>query len=430
MNKLKDYWRRWCLCYRENGLKYTVKKTFKRIVERHQRKKAEKVSLQNGNTLSSVQNNNKSNNNNTPHIETISEELNLSKQQINVGFFHSGGLGDLIVLANYLYKFRIKYGYENLRIDVFAKNSFNSAKVIFYDGYVIDNLYNKSDYEKIFREYDLFVQITRYPDIRKRNDKKIASMMPELFEYISLCERFRSENPRFYTNPGITDGQGAVLSIINGKKRIHQPDVYGFLGVQEKYEYDIPIMEDEYDYLNDIDLNGHKFITINRGVDTNQTKDSIKLWPFIYYNLLIKMLKSKYPDIVLVQLGSSRDRCESFQGIDLDLVGKTNLEQVKVLLKHALVHIDNEGGMVHLRHALGGGKSVVLFGPTSSEFFGYSENENVVGDGCATWCEWAMRDWQKSCLRGYRNAPCMVSITPERVMQSVEKIVEEQVIDE
>ena len=82
--------------------------------------------------------------------------------------------------------------------------------------------------------------------------------------------------------------------------------------------------------------------------------------------------------------------------------------------------------MVHLRHALKGGRSVVMFGPTSSEFFGYSENENIVGNGCDTWCEWAVYNWQEGCLRGYSNAPCMASIIPEKVMLSVEKIITEE----
>lgn len=40
-------------------------------------------------------------------------------------------------------------------------------------------------------------------------------------------------------------------------------------------------------------------------------------------------------------------------------------EKLKVILKHAKLHIDSEGGLVHLRHAIKGGPSVVLFGPTS-----------------------------------------------------------------
>lgn len=421
MKKIKEYWQRWCLCYRENGFKYTVKKTFKRIDERCRRKLSDKHKFN-----SDTQPNISINSSADSSLFVSSDNLELARNQINVGFLLRGGMGDMVVLANYVYKFREKYGYENLRIDVFIHNSYNSAKVIMRDGYVVDHIYPEQGYENKFRDYDLFLNVSRYPDIKRRDLKKIATIMPELIEYVFLCERFRSENVRFFTHAGITDGQSAMLSIIKGKKRIHQPDVYGFLGVKEEYEYNIPIMEDELEYLDDMELKGRKFITINRGVDTNYTKNSIKLWPQFYYNTLVKMLKAKYPDIILVQLGASYDRCQTFEGIDMDLIGKTNLEQVKVLLKHSLVHIDGEGGMAHLRHALNGGKSVVMFGPTSSEFFGYCENENIVGNGCNTWCEWAVNNWQEGCLRGYGNAPCMCSIIPERVMRSVDKIISER----
>ena len=413
MRRIKDYWRRWCLCYRENGFKYTVKKTFIRIGERYRFEKGKRQELEHETMKQSLQ-------------YAKSEKLNLLDTQMNVGFLLRGGLGDIVVAANYIYKFRQKYGYENLRIDTFIHNSYNSARVILYDEYIVDHIYEEQGYEDSFREYDIFFDISRYPDVKRKDLKKIALMMPELMEYVYLCERFRSENARFFVKAGITDGQSAMLSIINGKKRIHQPDVYGFLGVQEEYEYEIPVMEDEYEFLDDLDLKSRGFITINRGVDTNYTKNSIKLWPQFYYNTLVKLLKKKYPDMVLVQLGSSYERSQTFDGVDLDLIGKTTLEQVKVLLKHSLVHIDGEGGMVHLRHALKGGKSVVMFGPTSSEFFGYSENENIVGNGCDTWCEWTVNNWQEKCLRGYDNAPCMMSIIPEKVMQSVEKIIIEE----
>ncbi len=416
MNKLKDYWKRWCLCYRENGLKYTVKKTFSRIKSKLSSKDSAKSEV-------------KSVRQSADNSKTIlnNDILNLSTNEVNVGFLLKGGLGDLVVAANFLFKFREKYGYENLRLDVFIHNSYGSAKVVFYPGTVINNLYKEEEYFiKRFRDYDLFIELSRYPDVKRRNDRKMAEMMPELLEYVYLCERFRAENKRYFSNPGITDGQAAMLSIIKGKKRIHQLDIYGFFGVREEYEYPIPVMEDDEEYLKDLGLYGRRYITLHRGVDTNQTKNSVKLWPEAYYDLLATMIKEKYPDIVLVQIGVSYDRCKTIKGIDVDLIEKTNLEQIKALLKHSLIHIDGEGGMIHMRHALKGGRSIVLFGPTSADFFGYSENINLVGNGCKTWCEWSVQDWQNSCMRGKRLAPCMASLIPETVMDAVDKILKEE----
>ncbi len=414
MNKIKDYWNRWCRCYRENGLKFTVKKTFSRIKARlFKKEKPEPETKPNTPAKSS-------------NPKPAKDILKLSKNQVNVGFLLYGGLGDLVVAANLLYKFREKYNDPNLRLDVFARAIFSSATAVFTPGVVIDNLYKEQECTNRFRDYDLFIDLRRYPDVKRRNDRKISEMMPELLEYIFLCERFRAENRRFFSNPGVSEGQSAMLSIISGKKRIHQPDVYGFFGVTEECEYPIPLMEDDEEYLKDLELDNRRYIILHRGVNANDTKNSIKLWPEAYYDLLAAMLKKKYPDIVLVQIGVSYARCRAFKGIDIDLVEKTNLEQIKALLKHAFILIDGEGGMVHMRHALKGGRSIVLFGPTSADFFGYSENINLVGNGCKTWCEWTVNEWQDSCIRGKKIAPCMASLIPEMVVDAVDKIIKEE----
>ena len=110
-------------------------------------------------------------------------------------------------------------------------------------------------------------------------------------------------------------------------------------------------------------------------------------------------------------------------------MGKTSLEQVKVILKNSCLHIDNEGGYTHIRHAISGGKTAVLFGPTSVDFFGYSDNINIKGEGCETFCEWCTANWQEVCVRGFTYPPCMYSITPEAVFRRISSYLKE-VLDE
>lgn len=354
--------------------------------------------------------------------------LELNKDQLNVGFLLRGGMGDYLVHANYLFKFYKKYCNDILRLDVFSRNNINSAVAIFGDPNDVDTVIKsrpEEGYERYFRDYDLFIDLSRYPDIKRRDLKKIAILMPELIEYIFLCERFRSENARFFTHAGITDGQSAVLHILKGQKRIHQPDIYGFLGVTEEYEYPLGISTCEEEFLEKSGIEDKPFITIHRGCDTKYTENSVKLWPIYYYNILIQKLKRAFPDLLIIQIGVSHDRCPPMEGIDISMVERTTLDQVKVLLKHAVLHIDGEGGMVHLRHALKGGTSIVLFGPTSAEFYGYSENINVVGAGCTTWCEWTVDGWQEGCIRGELIAPCMRSIIPENVYHKVKAFMSE-----
>ena len=102
------------------------------------------------------------------------------------------------------------------------------------------------------------------------------------------------------------------------------------------------------------------------------------------------------------------------------------MEEVKALLKNSLLHIDNEGGLVHLRHALCAKKSIVLFGPTSDLFYGYAENENVRSNVCEEPCEWENAKWNISCKKIKEvecyEAECMKKITIVELGKKVEKL--------
>lgn len=90
------------------------------------------------------------------------------------------------------------------------------------------------------------------------------------------------------------------------------------------------------------------------------------------------------------------------------------------------MHIDTEGGLVHLRHALGGGPSVVLFGPTSPQVYGYKENLNLRSDKCSVPCEWVVDDWLTRCPRRTDKHLCMCSLSPEYVAEQINLFIKQQ----
>ncbi|SEK21844.1 Glycosyltransferase family 9 (heptosyltransferase) [Pseudobutyrivibrio ruminis] len=349
------------------------------------------------------------------------EDFDKESSKLNVGFLFGGGYGDLLIAANYIKKFKDKF--SDVEIDVFIQDhngQIGAANTIFFDGLIIRHLYPKLGYEAMFGKYDLFIQCNRVPNAKYVRFNRLAELNPELLAFYFQLEKYKKTNERYYSHAGITDGQSAITCIMHNKKRIQQSDVYGLLGISEEYEYPLPINVDENEYLSSIGLNNCKYITVHRGSDVRYSKDSTKLWPTEYYNILIKMIKKQYKDVAIVELGVSEDRCPIFSNIDVNLVGKTTMEEVKVILKKSLIHIDCEGGMVHLRHALKAGKSIVVFGPTDERFFGYEENYNVRGNGCASPCEWVVRGWNVECIRG-KIPFCMASITPETVFGYVQK---------
>lgn len=343
---------------------------------------------------------------------------------LKIGIKLKGGLGDILIGINYLYNIFKNIHKQNLLIDIYAhRNKLLVNALIPIDSF-IDNVYLDDEIADNNDAYDCFIVLNRYPDICKKNMSKIYKYAPELIDWVQACEKWRLEHIRFFNHLPICDGESNKLSEILEKKRIQQPDIYNLYKIQENFSYELSIDARGINLLKTYNLNNHKFITIHRGVDDRQVNNSVKLWPQSYYNALLKYIKEAFPDIIIVQLGINHDRCPLFENIDIDLVGKTTIEELKAILKTSSLHIDCEGGMVHLRHALCGKASIVLFGPTSQEFYGYSENINLRGNGCPYPCEWVINNWQRQCARGFSKHPCMHSLTPKFVYTKTKEVLE------
>lgn len=356
-----------------------------------------------------------------------SASISLPEDKINVMFLPNGGLGDYIVIANYVYFFRQKFKNTPMRIDIVAKENFlGPTKAVFVaEGESpVDGIYDHS-YSENMKQYDLVIDISRYPVVLHSNISRLWAIDYHVANYVGLCEDFRHEHPLLIDERPFHDGEAAKLCISEGRTRIKQPDIYDYLGVTEEYRYPI-LVPDKGEVFAKFGINSENYISVHRGCDTDYSKDSTKLWAVERYQKLIDLIKEKYPDIQIVQMGVSHSRCVSFSGVDVNLIEKTSINDLKVILKYARLHIDCEGGMVHLRHAMHGGPSVVIFGPTPVDFYKYSENINITSGGCPTWCEWAASDWTEKCVRGHKNPPCTYATTPEYVMEKIASVLDAQ----
>lgn len=347
----------------------------------------------------------------------------LDKNKLNIGFLLGGGLGDYLIFFNYLYHFCEKYKNNNVTIDTIYDPNKKIADLFLKKNSICDNIYNHPKTTSYFKNYDLFIQLNRYPEIKFKNFDKIKLFNPKLLDYILQCEKFKITYPRYFSGY-MLDGQSAALCELFGIKRIQQPDIFGTFGITEEYKYKLPMDQDCMRYIHSFGLQKNEYITLHRGCDTRYPKNSTKLWPLDYYNALIKMLKNAWPNKKLVQIGVSYERSGIMDNVDCNLVENTNMLQLASLLKHSALHIDNEGGLVHLRHALNTGPSIVMFGPTSDKFFGYSENCNIRGKGCDHWCEWLTDTWMIECPKKYFEPPCMLSIVPDLVMAQARKVLD------
>ena len=410
MNKLSNYWQRWCLCYRENGLKYTIKKTIGRVKSRL----TGKIIEQNDNAI-------------RKENGYISDgKIKVDPARLNVGIKIEGGVGDYIIAANYIYKFKQKYYIPAMVIDVFYVRNQEAAQSILGEG-LIDRQYLIVDgvaEESLYRKYDLFIRLSRYPVFQNRNPQKIQMYNPELLAYVQALEKFRWKNARFFDRGALFDGQSAMLSNIYDTKRIQQGDIDGLLEISEEYEFSMKVRDNSEEYLRGIGLTADRYILIVASADArNGGVVNNKLWPEEYWNLLIEQIKAAYPQYKIVLIGDSSIH-ENTINVDLNLSGTTCFEDVKIIVRDAALLISSEGGMVHLRHALTDKKSLVLFGPTDMEFYGYSNNINIRSSVCKYACEWICKEWFHHCVHKELKA-CMWALTPKMVMKEVDKFFEE-----
>lgn len=165
-----------------------------------------------------------------------------------------------------------------------------------------------------------------------------------------------------------------------------------------------------------------RFITIHDGFETAQSHigRATKTWGIHLWNYFVTIFKERNPGIKVIQIGGPTSRL--IRGVDISLVGKISFKDSCDYLARSYLHVDGDSGLVHAKRAFGG-RSVVLFGPTNKEFFGYPENINISSNElCEGNCWWLTRDWLSHCPRGFAEPVCMDTIWPQQVIKAIDPI--------
>ena len=160
---------------------------------------------------------------------------------------------------------------------------------------------------------------------------------------------------------------------------------------------------------------GNKYVTIHDGVGLNHLGHitrATKTWDLTHWTEFVRSFKIKRPDYKTIQLGTKTAR--RIEGVDYCFIDSFDIHHTFRILAHSSLHIDGESGLVHAAKSFGV-KSIVLFGPTPSKYFGYKENINIQSPVCKP-CWWHTDDWVKNCPRGYKAPVCMNAITSEKVL--------------
>ncbi len=325
-----------------------------------------------------------------------------------VGICVSGGIGDAVICMNYSALLKkhlggdaeiLFYFQTHRRIYEFlGENRIGISKQYF----------DKTDDLDVLLSLDTYI-----PRVIYSNEK--INLDSNLCRYVGALSKFYEKNPQLYEKDiYICHKNTENYMLDNHIKRYEVADVDGRLGIDHLFEFSLldriekcqPIVSGDY-------------ITVHRGCDLyNRSRESTKMWPITHYERLLHLIKEKYPSIRIIQIGIEDEK--QITGTDFSLVGKTNLNQVAYILSKSLLHIDVEGGCVHIRHAVSGKPSIVLFGSTTPEVYGYPENINIRrGDICPRGCIWSNSEWNEKCSLPDADHKCMNDLMPESVFESI-----------
>ena len=327
---------------------------------------------------------------------------------LSIGFICPPAIGDSII-SKKVFEAVIQVE-PNCTIDIFCADK--KAEVFakaFYSGN--KNLNVITDYnQEEFSKYDLVLHASSFSVIIFAvNQKRLQKLSPALFLAVAKIDVY---NKNFIYKK---DFAGRVLFQM-ARSRILKTDRYTSLscdGALPIYDNKVtinllPEWQKEFDKLK-----LKKYITVGSNGGT-LNRHWIKEWPTKYYVEFIALLKSKMPEITVVQTGGNG--VEKLENADRQLLG-TDLELTKYILKNSLLHVDCEGGPVHLASQLGT-KCAVLFGVTDVNFYGFNQNINIVSEVCSP-CYFAWNTDSECLLGGGKEPLCMLSITPQKVFDVV-----------
>lgn len=322
-----------------------------------------------------------------------------------------GGIGDHLITARFVRDLLAETGGFNF--DIFTPrvpiaewlfSDLPGFKISYYDRYLwrhaspcyplsieIDQL--------VLPQYDTADWLT----ITRRHPKlaRICNLLEERFPAFEACAEYLP----------FLDGHLARIATFMGMRRADL--MHKTCGI--KYGGDHYPLKTSLDALTKYELNGKKFVTVSNGFDAefnSRTTRATKVYP--HMNQLTKLIKMAHPDIKIVQIGNSTS--SPLDSADLNLINATTITEVTGLLDHAELHIDSEGGLVHIATAVGT-KCCVLFGPTAPEYFGYDSNFNIAPNICGN-CYWITRNWMDQCVK-YEHPRCLFEQPPESVFETV-----------
>ena len=316
-----------------------------------------------------------------------------------------GGFGDHLLAARYIRDLRSKVG--DFKYDIFSSRP-AIAEWVFKKLPGFQSCYEERYSWSLSQgRYSVRIAVTDFvvcDEVAPTLDKFSPSVR-SLLSVVKYMEAYRHEIRNlesFIQNHPFMSGFLAQTAWTLGYKRHNFGHAMSGL---EYSENPLPL-EDDVEVREKFGLPSGPYITVADGYDysfhaSRSSVKSTKSYP--HYEELIRALKVQIPNIFIVQIG--KDVGTPMDGADVVLLNKTSMSELASVLRSSHLHIDNEGGLVHLANAVGT-RSCVIFGPTSADYFGYDENINVRPIFCGN-CYWVDDKWMSSCPRNFSEPRCL-----------------------
>lgn len=319
----------------------------------------------------------------------------------------TGGVGDFVVIARFLRDLSVANG--EITFDVFSPAP-DRAAWAFAAVPGFHRSYHDILFEHVLREYDValranqmvvvYHEFLRWEALRDK---------PKLVHMIDALTRSRVKVDVFVNHHPFLDNFLAQVAVFAGRTR--RDFLHYMAGIP--YGGDLLSVPADHSAVARVGLKPGGYVTVHNGFDTGfviSGKRATKCYP--HFGAVVAILKEALPHLVFVQVGAE-ETSERLTECDIDLVGRTTLNEVAGLLSTAAFHIDNESGLVHLARCYGV-PSGVVFGPTPSDYFAYPDNHAVEPPICGS-CWWLSRTWMDGCAKGYPQPRCMTEQDPNEV---------------
>lgn len=346
--------------------------------------------------------------------QPISEEKD--KKKVRISIYLGGALGDYIVYLRFVDEISLM---GNCEIDLFLD------RIVFAE-YVFGSRPNVN----ICHDVDncLFINNAGHYDFALHLDHGITVKHCNLGQlriksklyYDTVCRIFEYTKARTLCIDDQDNRQSVLLrrAKFAGDTKWSLLSCGGAIDMGNCYS-SILIHADDLAVLERYQLTSKKYVTVNYGADKNMGGTAqTKVLPLSTLESLVQIIKIKYPDYIIVQTGTVGS--DKIAGADV-YAFECSLKETAVVLKNSLVHIDSEGGLVHLASQMST-PCVVSFGPTPSYYYGYARNENIVAPACND-CMSAARQWNVICPKKLQTPECMQSITAEMIMQRIQYVI-------